>query len=502
MPSREVETLCKRLVKERITEQIHIDSALRELGPTASVNSLLKKMELRGTLTSYQTGKIAKGEWDGLVLGHFRLMYRNAAGSFARVYRAVDLRTGKMVGLKLLRQRWASDPQAVKDFIREAEMCQNLKHENIVPIYEIGRSGDAQYFTMEFVEGGNLKDFLNIRKKLSPKEATKCVLDIAQGLQYALGKGVTHRDMKLTNVLMSFSGVAKLVDFGLGGGPAEDGTDLSESLARAIEYATLERNTGAPRNDPRSDMYFLGVIYYELLTGTPPYERTKDRSERGTFARYQNVRPVQQADPSLPASVCRICDRLMQLNPMLRYQTPGDAVPDLEAAIRQEAAGPVAASASTPTPEAASSEPAQSVPPGAARPAQPVILFIEDRSKHQDKLRDYFTKHKFRVLVVGDLQRGLNRLKLGPAPDALVIMAESAGDDSRRAFRDLQQSSPQQPTFLVLSTKQTDWAERLKESDKARVLTQPMTLRDLRKTVEKVTGCRSDDAKAGDDDAE
>src|SRR5262245_29731918 len=259
MSAPKVDELCRMLVRLQLVSEQQIEICLEQLGrKTFQPDDLLKCLENKGLLTSYQVGRIAKDEIDGLVLGRYKLMYRNASGSFARVYRACDLRTGKMVGLKVLRQRWSEDTKAVAEFHREAELGKTLKHENIVPIYEVGESNGQHYFAMEFVEGGNLRDFINIRKKLSPLEATKCLVEMTEGLNYAFLKGSTHRDLKMTNVLMSSQGIAKLVDFGLAG-IADDERSGGESSQRALEYATLEKNTGVPRNDSRSDLYFLGT---------------------------------------------------------------------------------------------------------------------------------------------------------------------------------------------------------------------------------------------------
>jgi serine/threonine protein kinase len=457
------------------------------------VDDVLRWCENKGFLTSYQVGRISKGEIDGLVLGPYKLLYRNASGSFARVYRACDLRTGRMVGLKVLRQRWSEDPKAVAEFRREAELGKGLLHENIVPIYEVGQSNGQYFLSMEFVEGGNLRDFINIRKKLSPREATKCVLEMTCGLDYAFSRGSTHRDLKMTNVLMSSQGVAKLVDFGLAG-VAEDLRYDGESAQRALEYATLEKNTGAPRNDPRSDMYFLGGIYYELLTGIPPLPRTKDRFERSQFTRYQQVRPVLQIEPGVPRSVTAIVERMMQLNPALRYQTPGEALPQLRATYadlcedRQN--GPVAALSGSTRPSISS----------ATGPVH-TIMCIEDRHRNQDYLREYFSKHGFRVLVLSDIQRGLARLRTSP-PDCMVIMGESLGDQAINGFNDAQALLLHSSTgvVLVLGEKQSDMKSRVSETDMARVLVQPVTLRDLRKVVKRTIGVSNngDDAESGD----
>src|SRR5262249_36753759 len=148
--------------------------------------------------------------------------------------------------------------------------------------------------------------------------------------------------------------------------------------------ATLEKNTGAPRNDPRSDLYFLGAIFYELITGVPPLPRSRDRLERSQFSRYQQVRPVRALEPNLPRCVANIIDRMMQLNPGLPSQTPGDALRDLRAAHTELGQLPTALANE---PSASSSRATDT------NNALYTIMCIEDRHKQQDVLREYFSKH-------------------------------------------------------------------------------------------------------------
>ena len=166
-----------------------------ELEDVVGVDAMLQVLERRHILTPLQSGRIAKGDTEGLVLGRYKLLYRNASGSFARVFRAETIDDNRTVALKLLRERWADDPKTVASFDREARICQKFLHPNIVPIYDIGNEGRFHFFTMEFVEGGNLRDFLKIRRSLGSLEATRCILQVCQGLEYALTQGVTHRDL-------------------------------------------------------------------------------------------------------------------------------------------------------------------------------------------------------------------------------------------------------------------------------------------------------------------
>src|ERR1700692_2025671 len=172
----------------------------------------LRVMQRKGYLTPLQSGKLQKQEKDGYFLGGYRLLYKIASGSFGRVYRADDPRSGRVVAVKVLRRRWSEDKQKIDLFIREGKVGLTLKHPSIVEIHAFNQDTKSgqYYIVMEFVEGGNLKEILAIRKKLTPAESLRIVEDAAAGLAYAYARGVTHRDIKLSNLLISSQGHAKL----------------------------------------------------------------------------------------------------------------------------------------------------------------------------------------------------------------------------------------------------------------------------------------------------
>jgi len=438
-----------------------------------SIDGLIQELEQRHLLTPYQVAKLRKRDLEGLLLGKFKLLYRNASGSFARVFRGCSTDDGRMVGIKVLRSRWAEDPRKVSLFKREGELGKQLKHKNIVPIYEVGSDGNQHYLTMEFVEGGNLRELLKARGKFSVAEATRYAIDIAEGLEYALSTGITHRDMKLTNVLLSAQGVAKLVDFGLAGQDASLSA-IDDEVDRAIEYATLERGSGAPDNDPRSDLYFLGAIYYELLTGVPPYPPSKNKDDRRQYGRYRDVRLIREVDPTLPAAVTEIVDQLISVNPYERYQTPTAVLRDLRAALGE--------SALTATPNSTTN----SAPAEPSKSVAPTVLCVEDRVRQQDSLREYFTKHGYRVLLLRDFERALSRLASDP-PKGLILMGDSLGDDVQAQYGKAVNASKRYGTavVLVLSKNQRDLKSVLNETERSRVLNeQPVTLRNIRKALE------------------
>lgn len=482
MASRDFSALRDKLVKERLIHQDEMDQSLLQLGSQArSDDDLLRNLESRNLLTSWQVSRIKKNEWDELVLGDYKLMYQNASGSFARVFRAGSLFDGHMVGIKVLRQRWALERRHIDDFHREAQLGMTLQHENIVPIYDHGISpgtkGDVHYLMMEFVEGGNLRDFIQIRKKISAAETMQFTLEIAKGLQHALSMGFTHRDLKLTNVLMSSKGVAKLVDFGLAG------TDSEGHHQRAVEYATLEKATNAPANDPRSDLFFLGVIVYELLTGESPYTRTNDINLRKQVSRYQNIRPIGQQEPNTPREVQRVVDKLISFRPEGRYQSVDELISELHSilpGLEDESNGNSLEGTSFKR-GAGSSVAASSK---LQEELLPTILCVEHRIKQQNILREYLSKRGFRPLMVGDVERALHRLQANP-PDCVVLFGEALKDDLFRAFRVAAATSLKQSMAVVavLSKEQNDEKAKLKKTAHHRVLLSPITLRDLRKEI-------------------
>lgn len=478
MTNMTLDELARLAVRLRLVEPWQLDECLSRLGSAHhDATGLLRMMESKNLLTSYQVSRIERGETDGLLLGDYKLMYRNASGSFARVFRACSVTDNRMVGLKVLRNRWAKTPLMVTQFHREAELCKKLSHKNIVPIYEVGAQGEFHYFTMEFVEGGNLRDIVNIRKRLFPAEATRCLIDMCEGLQYAVEMGITHRDLKPTNVLMSSRGIAKLVDFGLAGDEGISGRGPGDGVQRALEYATLEKFSRAPRYDHRSDLFFAGAIFYELLTGTPPYPRTRSRVERRQVERYKNIRPIREQAPETPGAIAQIVERLLVFDPKHRYQRAADVIQDLRAALPSLAEPPKPG-------DRPFVEPVAPKKPSKPQRQLPTIMCIESRKRQQDVLREYLSRHGFRVLLLSDLARGLNRLESNP-PDCLILMGESIGSNVTEAFKTATQAAKTKPltTIAVLAERQSEWMGEMEPTRTSRIMVQPITLRELRREI-------------------
>ena len=440
-------------------------------------DAMIAALENAGELTDFQASELRRGQYDYLALGPIRPQYLISAGAFARVFRGVDVRRKpddpkRDVAVKILRERWKKRPGMIDMFRREGELGQRLTHQNIVPTYEVDCDCPTPYLTMEFVEGGDLRTFLKGRSKLSAADAMRTGLDICRGLEYALQFGVAHRDMKLSNVLMSANGRARLIDFGL----AADEKLLDEAeLHNALEYATLEkyaeqqfRVPNPPGGDPRTDLYLLGTVLYELVSGQPPFKRTSSRDERKSIGRYRNVPSLATHVPDVPRAVDAVIDVLMQINPNDRYQSPTEAATAIQAALVSLGEGAAVAGAKT----------------SDGRTLR-TLLCVENRPKHQDVLREYFGKHQFRVLLLGNPERAIARLSTTP-PDALVFMGDAIGGVAAIEHFKQAITHPHPPAcVLVLPKKMADAKATLGDLPaKARVLVQPATVRELRDAIE------------------
>ncbi|WP_310821177.1 serine/threonine-protein kinase [Stratiformator vulcanicus] len=464
----ELRKLAEQLVGERLVTKTQVREIAAELNvKEADVDAFFKVAVRKGILTSFHVERIKKGELDGLVLGDYRLLFKAAAGSFARVFKAESLRDGRIFAIKLLRNRHAMVASEVARFHREAKLLMTLRHRNIVPIFDVGNEGEHHFFVMEFVGGGNLRELVTIRKRFEPVEACQIIYQIAKGLEYALERGVSHRDLKSSNVLMTETGVIKLVDFGLAGHDDQYGLDDQ----RVVEYTVLEKVSRAPDDDPRSDLYFLGVIFFELLVGRSPLRKAVTYEERKEPSRYTMLDPIRRVQPTLALDVAEVVDHLLRVDPAHRFQTPKEVADELARVLRNMN-------------ESVPGEAPNRPPPRPLEKPRPSVMCVDHRPAFQDKLRDYLSKRGFRVMIVSDSSRAVARLRNNP-PDAILLMGDSVGDELFEAFDKIQEWSndPKVACVAVLGESLIDRSDELCETGSCRIVKPPIVLRDIRREL-------------------
>ncbi|HEU5347596.1 MAG TPA: Stk1 family PASTA domain-containing Ser/Thr kinase, partial [Ktedonobacterales bacterium] len=248
-------------------------------------------------------------------------------GGMATIHKATDVRMHVEVAIKILREVYSTDPKFVTRFQREARAARALEHPNIVRVYDYGQSGDAYYIVMELVNGSDLRRYLKQRQGvLPPDHAVEIAHDVALGLGAAHRRGIVHRDVKPQNVLINDDGLVKLTDFGIASvykdGDAERLTTTGMTLG-TVQYYAPEQAQGEIVT-PAADVYALGIVMYEMLTGKTPFDG--DTPVAVAMRHIQDIpEPPSHLNPAIPRELERIILRCLEKDPRDRYPN-GDAL--------------------------------------------------------------------------------------------------------------------------------------------------------------------------------
>ena len=259
------------------------------------------------------------------------------------MYLAHDEVLDRDVALKILRTQYANDEEFVRLFRREARSAAALNHPSVVPVYYWGRAEDGTYYmAMEHVPGGNLKDRVRSGGPLDAEAAAGMALQVADALSFAHERGVIHRDVKPHNILLTEAGYVKVADFGIArAANATTTTSRSSPVMGTAGYISPEQATGGPVG-PRSDLYSLGVVLFEALTGELPY-RAEDPV--ALAMKHVNERPhsPREVNPEIPEPLDALTLKLLAKKPEDRYLSASALAEDLERAVRSGFPAPTAA---------------------------------------------------------------------------------------------------------------------------------------------------------------
>jgi eukaryotic-like serine/threonine-protein kinase len=266
-------------------------------------------------------------EAETLVAGRYRLLGRVGSGGMADVWCAEDTMLGRRVALKFLHERFAQDEQFVERFRREASSAAGLQHPNVVGVFDRGIHDGTHYIAMEYVEGASLKDL--IERGLSVGEAVEIVRQVLAGAKYAHEHGIVHRDLKPQNVLVDAEGRARVSDFGIARAGASEITQTGSVLGTA-QYLSPEQAQGLPVT-AASDIYSMGVLLYEALTGRVPFEgdspvtvALKQVSER--------PRPPSELNPAVSRALDAVVLKALAKDPANRFRSAEEFQAALDAA--------------------------------------------------------------------------------------------------------------------------------------------------------------------------
>lgn len=249
------------------------------------------------------------------------------SGGMANVYKALCHRLNRYDAVKIMRDETAANTELRRRFRAESQAVAMLSHPNIVSVYDVSHSDDVEYIVMELIDGITLKQYLQKKSVLDPSEVLDFTIQTAKALEHAHSKGIIHRDIKPQNIMLLKDGMIKVADFGIASLENTVEENNGETVG-SVHYIAPEQARGeAP--DARSDIYSLGIVMYEMLTGRLPYVGNSDVE---VAVKHMNTDPVTPRDivPSIPEELERICLKAMNSNIDERYQTASEMLADLE----------------------------------------------------------------------------------------------------------------------------------------------------------------------------
>ncbi len=263
-----------------------------------------------------------------LLGGRYQILRVLGEGGMGAVYQARDLELERIIALKVIRPELASNAGILQRFKQELILARNVTHKNVIRIYDLGEADGIKFITMEYVEGDDLRSLLRSKGKLPPGEAVVIIQQICRALEVAHGEGVIHRDLKPQNVMLDPQGRIVVMDFGLARSFESHGMTQTGALVGTLEYMSPEQAMGADL-DQRSDLFAVGLIFYELLTGKVPYKA--DTAIASLMRRTQErAIPASDTDSTVPKPLCAIVSKCLERNPKERFHSSREILQALE----------------------------------------------------------------------------------------------------------------------------------------------------------------------------
>lgn len=260
--------------------------------------------------------------------GRYELLELIGVGGMADIYRAKDIEEDRIVAVKILKTEFAGSDEFLRRFRNESKAIALLSHPNIVKIYDVGFTEKVQFIVMEYVDGITLTDYIEQQGLLKWRDAVHFTIQILRALQHAHDRGIVHRDVKSSNIMLLRDGTIKVMDFGIARFNRENNKTMSEKTIGSVHYISPEQARG-DITDERSDIYSVGVALYEMLTGKKPFDGDTPVSIALKHMQTEPKKP-SELNETIPEGLEQIVLRAMQKEPFQRYQTAGEMIKDLE----------------------------------------------------------------------------------------------------------------------------------------------------------------------------
>ncbi|MGA8554690.1 MAG: protein kinase, partial [Candidatus Acidiferrales bacterium] len=265
----------------------------------------------------------------GTILGtRYEILQLLGQGGMGAVYKARDKELDRFLALKVIRPELAVHPDILHRFKQELILARQVTHRNVIRIFDLGEAEGIKFITMDFIEGQDLKNVVSEQGKLSFDESVRVMEQVCLALEAAHAEGVVHRDLKPQNIMLDKTGRVYVMDFGIARSTEMGGMTQTGTLLGTPEYMSPEQVMGE-HVDARSDLFTLGVIFYQLLTGDMPYKA--ETVQKAMFKRTRELpKPAIEIDPSVPKFLSDVAEKCLQLDVTLRYQSAKEIREDLE----------------------------------------------------------------------------------------------------------------------------------------------------------------------------
>ena len=251
------------------------------------------------------------------------------SGGMANVFEAEDLEENRIVAVKLLKKEYLTNEEFVRRFRNESRVISVLDHPNIVKVYDVNFTGEDQYIVMEYIDGVTLNQYIHHQGQLRWKDAVHFLRQILQALQHAHDHGVVHRDIKSQNIMLLRDGTIKVMDFGIARFAREDIRSGRNKAIGSVHHISPEQACGE-ESDAKSDIYSVGVLLYEMLSGSVPFDG--DTPEEVAMKHiHEKPTPLHQLNPEIPIGLCEICDKAMQKDKNMRYRSAKEMLAAVDA---------------------------------------------------------------------------------------------------------------------------------------------------------------------------
>ena len=325
---------------------------------------------------------------EGRLLGNrYEILENVGNGGMATVYRAKDHVLNRFVAVKVLRDEFTTDEEFVKRFNVEAQSAASLTHPNIVSVYDVGSEEDVHYIVMELVKGKTLKEIINEDGALSWKWSVNVAIQIASALETAHKNNIIHRDIKPHNIIITEDGIAKVTDFGIAKAVSNSTITAFGTTIGSVHYFSPEHARGG-FTDAKSDLYSLGVVLYEMVTGKVPFNADTPVSVALKHMQETPIEP-KNINPHIPRAVNDVIMKAMQKEISLRYQTATGMLRDLSLALKN------------PSGDFVVTEPAEDYPTQRLSPIYDKTGKEEDQK--ESKLKAFIKKHKALSIILGGI---------------------------------------------------------------------------------------------------